>query len=134
MSGPQLVLIGTALTAYDTVADCPRQPWTVATISTLCIAPAYREIVDGIEAGIRAHVLWWATQADRSVTRRRVDAGGPLVGVLASRSVTRPNPIGLTLVDLVDVDGLNLRVRGLDCVTGTPLLDLKPAIELPAYQ
>jgi tRNA-Thr(GGU) m(6)t(6)A37 methyltransferase TsaA len=53
-------------------------------------------------------------------TRRR--------GVLATRSPHRPNPIGLSVVELVRVDGLTLDVRGVDLVDGTPLLDIKPYV------
>ena len=57
-------------------------------------------------------------QGDRSRPRR---------GVFALRSPRRPNPIGVTVVDLVAVEGNVLRVRGLDAINGTPVLDLKPA-------
>jgi tRNA-Thr(GGU) m(6)t(6)A37 methyltransferase TsaA len=50
----------------------------------------------------------------------------PLVGVFAIDSPTRPNPIGLSLVKLVKIDGGKLTVRGLDCFDGTPVLDIKP--------
>ncbi len=50
----------------------------------------------------------------------------PLVGVFASRTNLRPNPIGLTLVELLKVDGKTLTVRGLDAFDGTPILDIKP--------
>ena len=48
------------------------------------------------------------------------------MGTFALRSPVRPNPIASSLVELVAVDGSSLHVRGLDCVDGTPLLDLKP--------
>ena len=50
----------------------------------------------------------------------------PLVGVFAIDSPTRPNPIGLSLVKLVRIDGRELVVQGLDCFDGTPVLDIKP--------
>ena len=50
----------------------------------------------------------------------------PLTGVFAVRTMLRPNPIGLTLVELVKVDGNVLTVRGLDAYDGTPVLDIKP--------
>ncbi|WP_245717420.1 TrmO family methyltransferase domain-containing protein [Nocardia jejuensis] len=131
-----LVQVGTVHTPYARVADCPRWPWTQSVISTLRIDATYVGCVEGVRAGIRAHVLWWAALADRSVTRRHMAAAGPLTGVMASRGVARPNPIGLTLVDVVAVaaDGLSIEVRGMDCVTGSPLLDIKPALTLPTYQ
>ncbi len=47
-------------------------------------------------------------------------------GVFATRSPRRPNPIGLTVVELLGRDGANLRVRGVDMLDGTPILDIKP--------
>jgi tRNA-Thr(GGU) m(6)t(6)A37 methyltransferase TsaA len=47
-------------------------------------------------------------------------------GVFATRSPRRPNPIGLTVVELLDRDGPRLRVRGVDALDGTPILDIKP--------
>lgn len=129
----QLVVIGTITTPYPSITDCPRQPWTQPAISTLHIAPAYRDAVTGLAPGIRAHVLWWADRADRTPLRRRQHPGGPPLGVLAGRGVLRPNPIGLTLAEITAVDDLAIEVRGMDCTTDTPLLDIKPAIELP-YQ
>ena len=52
--------------------------------------------------------------------------GGRLHGVFATRSPRRPNPIGLTVVELLGRDGPLLRVRGVDMLDGTPVLDLKP--------
>jgi tRNA-Thr(GGU) m(6)t(6)A37 methyltransferase TsaA len=57
----------------------------------------------------------------------RGDTTRPTRGVFALRSPRRPNPIGVTEVDLLEIDGNTLRVRGLDAVDGTPVLDLKPA-------
>ncbi len=56
--------------------------------------------------------------------RGRMDM--PLVGVYATRTGTRPNPIGLTVVELLKVEGNMLTVRGLDAYDGTPVLDIKP--------
>jgi tRNA-Thr(GGU) m(6)t(6)A37 methyltransferase TsaA len=50
----------------------------------------------------------------------------PLTGVFAARTMLRPNPIGLTLVELVKVEGNVLTVKGLDAYDATPVLDLKP--------
>jgi tRNA (Thr-GGU) A37 N-methylase len=54
-------------------------------------------------------------------------ANNPRKGVFGLRSPRRPNPIGVTVVDLLSVEGNVLRVRGLDAINGTPVLDLKPA-------
>ena len=51
---------------------------------------------------------------------------GVTYGTFALRSPARPNPIGTSMVALLGIEGATLRVRGLDCVDGTPLIDLKP--------
>jgi tRNA-Thr(GGU) m(6)t(6)A37 methyltransferase TsaA len=53
----------------------------------------------------------------------------PKVGIFAQRAKARPNRIGVTTCELVDVDGLDLRVRGLDAIDGTPVLDVKPYMQ-----
>jgi len=50
----------------------------------------------------------------------------PLVGIFAQRAKHRPNPIGITSVQLLEVDGNILKVRGLDAIDETPVLDIKP--------
>ena len=52
----------------------------------------------------------------------------PLVGIFAQRAKARPNRLGMTTCELVDVDGLDVHVRGLDAIDGTPVLDIKPHV------
>ena len=52
----------------------------------------------------------------------------PLVGIFAQRGKGRPNRIGVTVCRLLSVDGLTLKVRGLDAIDGTPVLDIKPVM------
>jgi len=65
-------------------------------------------------------------RVERGARHPRGNPGWPEVGIFAQRAKNRPNRIGLTTCELVAVDGLGLRVRGLDAVEGTPVLDLKP--------
>lgn len=60
--------------------------------------------------------------------RPRGRADWPLVGIFAQRGKGRPNRIGVTVCEILGVDGLNVRVRGLDAIDGTPVLDLKPVM------
>lgn len=92
------------------------------------------ELVEGLEgiAGFsHLFVLFYLNQVaseQRRVLkvhpRGRTDL--PLTGVFATRTMLRPNPIGLTLVELVKVNGNVLTVRGLDAYDATPILDIKP--------
>jgi len=88
------------------------------------------EGLDGIEGFSHVYVLFWlneVTNQPRALKfhpRGRMDM--PLLGVFAIRTSQRPNPIGLTLVQLLKVEGNTLLVRGLDAYDGTPVLDIKP--------
>ncbi len=87
--------------------------------------------MEGVEAYSHVLVLFWITRIPRSRRqmmkvhpKSREDL--PVVGVFATRTQYRPNPIGLTLVPLLGREGNVLRVRGLDAIHGTPILDIKP--------
>jgi tRNA-Thr(GGU) m(6)t(6)A37 methyltransferase TsaA len=87
--------------------------------------------LEGIEDFSHLFVLFWldkTTTEQRKLLkvhpRRRKDL--PLIGIFATRTMTRPNPIGLTLVELVKVEGNVLTVQGLDAFNGTPVIDIKP--------
>ena len=98
--------------------------------SRLELEPEYAAGLLGIEDWSHALVVFYMHQdpgeppALQRRPRRRDDM--PLLGVFAQRGRLRPNPIGVTTVEILGVDGGTLRVRGLDAIDGTPLLDLKP--------
>jgi len=71
-------------------------------------------------------VLYWLHEARRDLVRQSPRRDGTSLGTFSLRSPLRPNPIGSSIVRLVRRAGAVLEVRGLDCLDGTPLLDLKP--------
>jgi tRNA (adenine37-N6)-methyltransferase len=77
----------------------------------------------------RIQVLYWVHLARRDLVLQ-TPSGAETTGTFALRSPVRPNPIASSIVELIAIDGVRLAVRGLDCVDGTPLIDLKP--EYPA--
>ena len=87
--------------------------------------------LDGVEGFSHLFVLFWLNEVANKPRglkfhpRGRMDM--PLLGVFALRTNLRPNPIGLTLVELLKVEGNVLTIRGLDAFDGTPVLDIKPA-------
>ena len=99
--------------------------------SQLVIRKELTTALDGVDGFSHLFVLFWLHKTPleerkllRVHPRRRKDL--PLLGIFATRTMTRPNPIGLTLVELVKVEGNVLTVRGLDAFDGTPVLDIKP--------
>lgn len=90
-----------------------------------------KEFTDGlyrIEDFEKLYILFYFSKSKgyKLIHRRRYD--GEVSGVFASRSPYRPNGIGLTIVELLNVEGNVLHVRGLDAINGTPVLDIKPYI------
>ncbi len=98
------------------------------------IDPAYRDGLRGLEGFSHAVVTWWAHKVDDPELRVLTDAGRPYarldhdLGVFATRSPLRPNPLALTVVELasVDVGAGVIETPYLDAQDGTPVLDLKP--------
>ena len=87
--------------------------------------------LEGITGFSHVFVLFWLSEISPEQRRMmKVHPRGrrdlPLLGAFATRTNLRPNPIGLTLVELVKVEGNVLTVRGLDAYDGTPVLDVKP--------
>jgi len=73
-------------------------------------------------------LLTWLDRADRETlaVHPRDDLNRPLTGVFATRAPDRPNPIGLHDIHVIAISGTRVRVRNLEAVNGTPILDLKP--------
>jgi tRNA-Thr(GGU) m(6)t(6)A37 methyltransferase TsaA len=100
-------------------------------ISKIVLRDELVEALDGITGFSHLFVLFWLSQIpDEQRMIMKVHPRGrmdmPLLGVFATRTNLRPNPIGLTLVELLKVEGNTLTVRGLDAFDGTPILDIKP--------
>ncbi|MEJ2555755.1 MAG: tRNA (N6-threonylcarbamoyladenosine(37)-N6)-methyltransferase TrmO [Anaerolineae bacterium] len=97
--------------------------------SRIVLDPALIEGLKGLEPGQQVLVVFYFHRSEGFdlLQHPRGDTARPRRGVFALRSPRRPNPIGVTVVDLLSVEGNVLRVRGLDAINGTPVLDLKPA-------
>jgi tRNA-Thr(GGU) m(6)t(6)A37 methyltransferase TsaA len=108
--------------------DAPAMPETIAVAeSRVVVVPQFVEGLTGLKAGqqvmivfhfhlVQSYALLQHPRGDRSRSRR---------GVFALHTPYRPNPIGVTVVDLLSVEGNVLRVQGLDALNGTPVLDIK---------
>ncbi len=97
--------------------------------SRIILNPSLTVGLKGLEPGQQVMVVFCFHRSEgfELLQHPRGDESRPRRGVFALRSPRRPNPIGVTVVDLVAIEGNVLCVRGLDAVNGTPVLDLKPA-------
>ena len=121
-----LGFIGIIRTPWTSRLDCPRQGRADGPICRIEVADPWVAALDGIEAFERIEVLYWLHESRRDLVRQSPANDGATRGTFALRSPVRPNPIGTSLATLVGREGPTLLVRGLDCLDGTPLIDLKP--------
>lgn len=122
----RLVFIGRIRTPFKTRDDCPRQGSPDGPICRIEIDEPYRPGLKGLEKYERIEVLYWLHLARRDLVQQSPKADGCATGVFALRSPLRPNPIGSALVTVIAVEPDAVLVRGLDCLDGTPLIDIKP--------
>jgi tRNA-Thr(GGU) m(6)t(6)A37 methyltransferase TsaA len=132
MSQPSydVVAIGRVESPLTDAATAPKQGHEGSPEAWLVFEPAILEGLDGIAAGDEVILLTWLDRADRDVLRvhPRDDVNSPMRGVFGTRSADRPNPIGLHPVQIVEIDGNRVRVRDLEALDGTPIVDVKPVI------
>jgi tRNA-Thr(GGU) m(6)t(6)A37 methyltransferase TsaA len=97
----------------------------------LVFDPDVREALDGLRPGDDIVVVTWLHLADRTLRQvhPRGDPNRPIRGVFATRSQHRPNPLGLHVVTILAIDGLRINVRGIEAIDGTPIVDIKSALE-----
>lgn len=99
-------------------------------VSTIILSEGLKEVLDGIEGFSHLFVIYYMHKISEEAFIPKVHPSGrsdlPVVGIFATRSGHRPNPIGLTLVKLLRRRENVLEVRGLDALDGTPILDIKP--------
>jgi len=132
--GERLVVIGHIETPYQNPEDCPYTVNPGGPECRIVVDHAFVPGLTGLAAGDRILVLYWLDRANRDKALVGVRRSGKVAGAFAARTPHRPNPIGAAVVTIEAIEGTALKVRGLDCVNGTPLLDIKPAMraETPA--
>ena len=105
---------------------------TEGVVSELEISQEYCQGLLGLEKHSHLIVLYWLHQRDNDEHRKVLQVtpprhpGAPLTGVFACRSPSRPNPVGLSVVRLIEVKKCRLTVEGLDAFQGSPVIDIKP--------
>jgi tRNA-Thr(GGU) m(6)t(6)A37 methyltransferase TsaA len=123
----QFRAVGMVESPYSSAEEIPKGVGAQHTAEgTLVIFPEFAEGLVDIEGFSHLYVLWVFHQVrDWSLLAHPPSDDRPH-GVFATRAPRRPNPIGLTVVELLARAGHRLQVRGVDMLDGTPILDLKP--------
>ena len=121
-----IYFIGRIRTPWATRDLCPRRGDTGGPDCRIELDPRWEPALDGLGEYERIQVLYWMHEARRDLVVQVPRLAGRRSGTFALRSPVRPNPIASSIVALVSVEGAAVTVRGLDCIDGTPLIDLKP--------
>jgi tRNA-Thr(GGU) m(6)t(6)A37 methyltransferase TsaA len=126
----EITPIGHVESPLRDAAAAPKQGREGAPDAWLVFVPEVAAGLADVQAGDALIVLTWLDRARRDVLRvhPRDDVSVPERGVFNTRSADRPNPIGLHPVEVIAVEGLRIRVRGLEAIDGTPIVDLKPQL------
>jgi tRNA-Thr(GGU) m(6)t(6)A37 methyltransferase TsaA len=121
-----LYYIGRIRTPWARREDCPKNSRESDAVCTIEVDARYAAGLKDVETSSHLLVLYWMDQARRDLVLQAPRHYNAQRGTFALRSPVRPNPIAASVVKLVNVDGARLSVTGLDCIDGTPLIDIKP--------
>lgn len=121
-----IYFIGRIGTPWKDRKSCPRNAGESDAVCTVELDDRYVPALKEVETCSHLILLYWMGKAPRNLVRQVPGHYGVQRGTFALRSPARPNPIALSVVRLVGIDGNRLSVIGLDCLDGTPLVDIKP--------
>lgn len=122
-----LYFIGRIHTPWKTTGECPKNSAARREVlATVELEERYRQGLGGIELMSHLILLYWLDRSARNLIIQAPSHAPEPRGVFALRSPVRPNPIGLAVVELISVADTTLTIRNIDCVDGTPLIDIKP--------
>jgi tRNA-Thr(GGU) m(6)t(6)A37 methyltransferase TsaA len=126
----ELTEVGRVESSLVDLDSAPNQGDEGAPSAWLVFAPEVLDALGGIRPGDEVILLTWLDRAYRDVLRvhPRGDVSRPKQGVFSTRSPARPNPIGLHRVEVETIDGDRMRVRNLEAINGTPIIDVKPVL------
>ena len=125
-----LVFVGYIKTPYLSRDECPGQARPENGTSQIVVDKQFSAAIEGLKTGGHIQVLYWFDKAERDIlqTIPKWSETQENRGVFSLRSPMRPNPIALSTVEIFSIDENILTVTALDCIDGTPLLDIKPYI------
>ncbi len=130
MTSFEVKAIGRVESSLTDLESAPRQADEGAPEAWLVFEPEVLEGLENVRPGDEVIVITWLDRARRDVlsVHPRGDTSRPQEGVFSTRSPHRPNPIGLHRVEITAIDGLRVRVRSLEALDGTPIIDVKPIL------
>jgi tRNA-Thr(GGU) m(6)t(6)A37 methyltransferase TsaA len=118
--------IGRIRTPWKERRDCPKNARESDAVCTVVLDARFAEALKDVETCSHLVLLYWMDRSPRNLLLQVPGTYGTQHGTFALRSPARPNPIAMSVVKLMGVAGNTLSVVGLDCLDGTPLLDIKP--------
>jgi tRNA-Thr(GGU) m(6)t(6)A37 methyltransferase TsaA len=123
-------LVGRVESPLRDRSEAPKQGDEGAPDAWLIFESGMLDALHGIQPGDELLVFTWLDRGRRDVlqTHPRDDPANPMQGVFNTRSPDRPNPIGLHPVRVVSIEGTRMKVRNLEAIDGTPIVDLKPVL------
>jgi tRNA-Thr(GGU) m(6)t(6)A37 methyltransferase TsaA len=121
-----LYFIGRIHTPWKERKDCPKNARESDALCTVEVEPRWQQALKDVESCSHLVLLYWMDKSPRHIVLQVPSHYGVQRGTFALRSPARPNPIAMSVVKLLRIEGNTLTVSGLDCLDGTPLLDIKP--------
>jgi len=121
-----LYFIGRIHTPWQRREDCPKNARQSDAVCTVEVDPRWAAGLSGLESVSHVLLLYWMDKARRDLVLQWPRHYAEHRGTFALRSPARPNPVAVSVARLVGIDGNTLSVIGLDCLDGTPLIDIKP--------
>ena len=118
--------IGRIRTPFKARGDCPKSPAQSDAVGRVELDPRYTAGLAGLALYSHIVLLYWMDRARRDLIQQVPAHLDQVRGTFALRSPVRPNPIALAAVELIGIEGSTLSVRKIDCIDGTPLIDIKP--------
>jgi tRNA-Thr(GGU) m(6)t(6)A37 methyltransferase TsaA len=121
-----LVYIGRIRTPWTSRMETPRRGRPDGPICQIEVFEPWVRALEGLAQYERIEVIYWLHLSRRDLVLQSPASDGVTRGTFSIRSPVRPNPLGTSIAHLVGIEGAIVSVRGMDCLDGTPLLDLKP--------
>ncbi len=121
-----IYFIGRIHTPWTKRGECPRRGDLEGPVCRIEVFEPYRQALTGLARHTHLQILYWMHLARRDLVLQKPKTTGETMGAFGLRTPIRPNPIASSLVAIVEVLPDGILVRGLDCLDGTPLVDIKP--------